>query len=287
MIQYLLPSFDSFPISVHEFIPECSIQKTIVFAPAVAVPQKFYFHLATYLSEKGYHVITFDYRGIGSSKPKKITRLKKDGFLSWALDFKTVSLHVKNKYSHHALYMIGHSYGGNTIGLSDVYQYYDKQLFVASQFGVFNNFSATMRFLITLNFRYIIPITTFLLGYYPAGWFGLGNSLPSQAAKDWGIFLLHPDSMLYFAKQNNTTHHTRIHTPMLLISIEDDTYAPTKSVEALTQNVYTNAMSEQLHLLPKNYGLSQIGHFDFFRQKNKDILWPIVTNWFEKQHKTP
>ena len=47
-------SADNYPISVHEFSPIHPKGKTIVFAPAVAVPQKFYFNLAVYLADKGF-----------------------------------------------------------------------------------------------------------------------------------------------------------------------------------------------------------------------------------------
>lgn len=280
MESYTIRSSDGYPFSVHEFVPKSPNHKTIVFAPAVAVPQKFYFHLAEYLATKGCNVFTFDYRGIGSSLSQSIQSLKEHGVLLWAMDFKAVSKHAKEEFPKNEQYMIGHSFGGNSVGLSDAYQYYDKYFTVASQFGFYKHFTFKMKILIYLNFKFFVPITTSLLGYYPSGWFGLGKPLTTRAAKDWAIFLLHPDSMLYFTKGDTDTYYNNIKEPMLLLSVDDDLFAPKKSVDILGERVYKNAKVTRKHLKPSDFNLKTIGHFDFFRTKNRDILWPIIDDWF-------
>ncbi|WP_027391688.1 alpha/beta hydrolase family protein [Aquimarina latercula] len=281
MKSFTIQSNDGYPISAHEFLPEFSNNKTIVFAPAVAVPQKFYFNMANYLAEKGCNVFTFDYRSIGSSNSKSIQSLKKHGFFSWAMDFNAVSNYVKTKYPNNLQYMIGHSYGGNSVGFSDAFQYYDKYITIGSQFGFYKHFTPRMRFLIYLNFKFFVPITTSILGYYPSSWFGLGRPLTTKAAKDWATFLLHPDSMLHFTDGNSETYYQNIKESMLLISIDDDLFAPKKSVDILADRVYSHALTTRKHINPSDYNLKTIGHFDFFRKKNQDILWPIIDQWFE------
>ena len=281
MKSIIVSSGDSYPISVHEFVPASPTHTTIVFAPAVAVPQKFYFNIAMYLAKKGCNVFTFDYRGIGSSDHTSLKSLKNHGFLSWAEDFKAVSSYVKTQFPTNKQYMIGHSYGGNSIGFSTAFSYYDKFLTVGSQFGYYKHFTTKMRALIYLNFKLFVPITTRILGYYPSSWFGLGLPLSSRAAKDWATFLLHPDSMLHFTTKIGSTYYNDITTPMLLISIDDDLFAPKKAVDILGDRVYRNAITTRIHLKPSDYDLKTIGHFDFFRKKNQDILWSIIDEWFQ------
>ncbi|WP_299216694.1 alpha/beta fold hydrolase [uncultured Aquimarina sp.] len=281
MESYTVKSMDNYPISVHEFVPKSSNNKTIVFAPAVAVPQKFYFSMATYLAEKGCNVFTFDYRSIGSSTSQSIQSLKEYGFFSWAMDFKAVSKYAKEEFPDNTQYMIGHSYGGNSVGFSDAFQYYDKYLTIGSQFGFYKHFTPRIRALIYLNFKFFVPITTSVLGYYPSSWFGLGKPLTTKAAKDWATFLLHPDSMLHFTKGSSETYYQDIKESMLLISIDDDLFAPKKSVDILSDRVYNNAKTIRKHLKPSDYNLKTIGHFDFFRKKNQNILWPIIDEWFQ------
>ncbi len=281
MKSYTIHSYDEYPISIHEFSPTHQNNKTIVFAPAVAVPQKFYFSMAEYLANLGCNVFTFDYRGIGTSNSKDIKTLRKHGFFSWASDFRAVSKYVKEKFPNNKQYLIGHSFGGNSIGFSDGYQYYDKYITIASQFGFYKHFTLRMQLLIYLNFKFFVPITTNILGYYPSGWFGLGRSLTTQAANDWTTYLLHPDSMLHFTKSKSLTHYEDIKEPMLLISIEDDLFAPKTSVDILGSRVYCNAEVTRKHLKPEDFDLKTIGHFDFFRKKNQNILWPIINKWFD------
>jgi len=281
MKSYTIHSFDKYPISIHEFFPIQPNQKTIVFAPAIAVPQKFYFNMAEYLANLGCNVFTFDYRGIGTSNSKNIKVLKNHGFFSWASDFKAVSKYVKEKFPNNKQYLIGHSFGGNSIGFSDGYLYYDKYITVASQFGFYKHFTLKMKLLIYSNFRFFVPMTTSILGYYPSGWFGLGRPLTTKAAKDWATYLLHPDSMLHFTKSKSLTYYQDIKEPMLLISIEDDLFAPKKSVDILGDLVYCNAKVTRKHLKPEDFNLKTIGHFDFFRKKNQNTLWPIINQWFD------
>ncbi len=281
MNSYNIHSFDEYPISVHQFTPTTPNHKTIVFAPAVAVPQKFYFNMAKHLADKGCNVFTFDYRGIGTSLSKNIKSLKDHGYFSWAADFKAVSKHAKEEFPNNKQYMIGHSFGGNSIGFSDAYQYYDKYLTIASQFGYYKHFALKMQALIYLNFKFFVPVTTAMLGYYPSGWFGLGSPISTKTAKDWATYLLHPDSMLHFSTMNKNTYYESIKNPMLLVSVEDDLFAPKKSVDILGERVYSNANVTRKHLIPADYNLKTIGHFDFFRTKNQDILWPLVSEWYE------
>lgn len=281
MKTYTIASKNNFKITVNEFSPSVSNEKTIVFAPAVGVPQKFYFNIAKALQDRGCHVFTFDYRGIGASKPKELSSIKNDGFFSWASDFNSVSKYVKEKLPNNTQYLIGHSFGGNSLGFSDAYQYYDKYLTVGSQFGYYKNFRFITRKLILLNFKFFVPITTKLLGYYPSSWFGLGNPLPSKAATDWASYLLEPESMLYLTKVHQTSYYDKITNPMLLVSIEDDTFAPEKTVDLLGSKIYSKAQVKRKHLIPKEYNLKTIGHFDFFRKKNEKVLWPLVYDWFD------
>ena len=98
----------------------------------------------------------------------------------------------KNLYHNNIQYMIGHSYGGNSVGFSDAYQYYDKYLTIGSQYGYYKHFTPKMRALIYLNFKFFIPITTFLLGYYPSQWFGLGEPLTTKSSKGLEYFFTSP-----------------------------------------------------------------------------------------------
>ncbi|NHF59242.1 alpha/beta fold hydrolase [Flavobacteriaceae bacterium TP-CH-4] len=271
---------NDYKISAHHFEARKSKGKTFVISGGVGLPQRFFFNFATWLSQQGFHTYTFDYRGIALSKPKTLKGMG-TSYRDWTQnDFNSLTEYVRHKHPEDSLYHIGHSFGGNSLGMSTAYRHYEKFMTVGSQFGYYGNFPLSMQTVISLGFGIIAPALSSVLGYFPSHWLGLGEALPKQVALDWGTLLLHKRSMLALADRYGSNHYEKLTQPMLIISLDDDTFAPKKAVDVLATNVFVNAKTERLHLVPKTYGLKQIGHNDFFRKKHRETLWPIVTDWF-------
>ena len=53
----------------------------VIINPATSVKCRYYFRFAQYLFDQGFDVITYDYRGIGESKPKSLRGFK----ASWVI----------------------------------------------------------------------------------------------------------------------------------------------------------------------------------------------------------
>ncbi len=271
---------DNYPIAVHHFEPEVPTGKVFVIAPGVGLPQRFFFNFASWLSEQGCSAYTFDYRGIALSKPT-ILKGMKASYRDWTLgDFTAVTKHVKETHSEDQLLFIGHSFGGNSLGMSTAFEAYGSFLTVGSQFGYYKHFPLKMQAVILGGFGILAPILTTLMGYFPSKWIGLGEPLPSQVMLDWGYFLLKKKSMVGLATEYGNNHYHKLTRPMLIISIDDDNFAPKKAVDILAEKVFINAATKRMHLTPSDYGLAYIGHNDFFRKRHQEQLWPIVTDWF-------
>ena len=75
MKTFQIDTSDGFKIAVTSFGENNATKKIIVISSAIGVKQTFYAKYATYLANKGYLVFTYDYRGIGDSKPKKLKDL--------------------------------------------------------------------------------------------------------------------------------------------------------------------------------------------------------------------
>jgi len=276
---------DDYPITAHYFKADQSKGKTIVISIGVGMPQRFFFKFAAWLSNQGFNVYTFDYRGIALSKPKKIQGMKAS-FYEWTnRDFKALTQHVRNAHPEDNLYHIGHSFGGNSLGMSSANAHYEKFLMVGSQYGYYKNFSLKTQLIIVFSFGFLSPIISRLMGYFPSPWVGLGEPLPKQIMLDWGTMLLKKKSMLFIAESYKENHYAKMTQPMLVISIEDDNFAPKKSVDALVAEAYQNAAAKRLHIRPKEYGIKHLGHNNFFRQKHMTTLWPIVLDWFNEEEK--
>lgn len=280
MQQISILTADNQQITATYFKPKKANGKVVVIAGGVGMAQRFFFKFATWLAEQGCHAYTFDFRGIALSHTTPIKKLNA-GYFEWTnYDFIAITNHVKNQHPDNTFYLVGHSFGGNSIGLSEAYKTYDKFLLVGAQYGYYKNFPLHMQFMIWLGFGIIVGVLTPLYGYFPSKLVGLGEPLPKQVAYDWRTLLLHKKSMLGLAKKFKKNYYDRITQPMLMISIDDDNFAPKKAVDTLAEDVFINAAITRKHLEVKELGIKKLGHNDFFRRKHKQLLWPIVTDWF-------
>ena len=87
MKELILNTSENIPISVKVFMPQTSNRKLLLINSATGVKQQIYFSFAKYLAEKGFTVITYDYRGIGESKPKQMRGFKASMRIWGTIDF--------------------------------------------------------------------------------------------------------------------------------------------------------------------------------------------------------
>lgn len=281
MKEITITTSDAYKIVAHRFDPASPREYTFVIAGGVGLPQRFFFNFATWLAQQGCTAYTFDYRGIALSRPKTLKGMHAS-YHDWtSKDFAALTDYAKDRHPQNNMFFIGHSFGGNSLGMATAYRHYDKFLMVGSQYGYYKYFPFKMQVLIYFGFRIMAPILTSVMGYFPSGWIGLGEPLPSGIALDWAVVLLHKESVLALADRNGENHYKEITRPMLVISIDDDNFAPKKSVDILAEKVFTHAKVKRLHIVPEDYGIKHLGHNDFFRKKHKEQLWPIVTDWFK------
>ena len=87
---------------------------------ATGVKQEYYARFAAYLAGRDFTVLTFDYRGIGRSRPASLR-----GFTAtmsdWALLDAAAALDFLESNSHAGkILAVGHSFGGQEIGRAHV-----------------------------------------------------------------------------------------------------------------------------------------------------------------------
>ncbi len=113
-----IPATDGYSLAATSFQPDSNPTETVVtINSATAVPQRYYKPFATFLAKQSYTVITYDYRGIGDSRPKSLRGFQAQA-RDWALlDMAGVVDWVQATYQPQRLFHMGHSYGGQTAGL--------------------------------------------------------------------------------------------------------------------------------------------------------------------------
>ncbi len=65
-----LPATDGYLLGATLFLPRGAKRHAVLINSATAVPRKIYSGFASYLARRGCAVLTYDYRGIGGSRPK-------------------------------------------------------------------------------------------------------------------------------------------------------------------------------------------------------------------------
>jgi len=267
---------DSFLLIAHHFKPKKPNGKVILINAATGVRQHFYFRYAKFLKQKGYNIITYDYRGIGLSKHTKTKNLDAS-MTDWASkDFTAVSDYINLHFNNDKKILIGHSFGGSSLGLSQNAGCFDAYITIASQFGYWKLFNPSYRLFVLWLFYLAIPVLTRIYGYFPSKIKRLGENLPKGVAYDWITLITHPDSILELTKKTGN-FYADITKPMLMISFSDDQMAPKKTVTELAKKVYTKAQVKELHIQANKN--EPIGHLNFFKKHFEFNLWEIPINW--------
>src|SRR5690349_1469081 len=129
---------DGFELSATWYIADNPEEKVVLINPATGVKQSYYSDLAAYLARQGLNVYTFDYRGIGKSRPSKLKNLLCD-MKDWAKDVDAMIGHITRFHSSSQLVILGHSVGGQLIGMSNLSRHADALIMIGSQTPYWKN----------------------------------------------------------------------------------------------------------------------------------------------------
>jgi predicted alpha/beta hydrolase len=254
----------------------------VVIAGATAVKQAFYARFSAWLSLRGFTVLSFDYRGVGESRPERLrgfdARLRDwgqrdlEGVLRFALDDR----------GDRPLHLIGHSVGGQLLGLAESSRHLQRVVTVASQSGYWGHWRGVSALHKAAVWYGLLPVLGTALGYVP-GRFGLGEDLPRGVALEWARWCRHPDYL--FGDGLSAEGFERLHAEVLAFSVADDDYAPHQAVDWLHAR-YVNADVERVHLSAKALGVRSIGHFGVFRSALQDSVWPELASFLAPRART-
>ncbi len=135
-------------------------------------------------------MITYDYRGIGLSKPDNMKGFHGSMRIWGSKDYKAVTAYIKNQFPEYRKFCLGHSVGALILGMNKDSNIFEELVFVGTQNAFVGNLRLRTKIEAYLGFGIVQPLTTSLLGYFPAHWFGLGESLPKNCAYDWRTLIL-------------------------------------------------------------------------------------------------
>jgi predicted alpha/beta hydrolase len=259
---------------------EAEKSAVLVIASATGVKQGYYKKFSEFISLKGITVITFDYSGIGLSLKQPIKQIKSN-VSDWGKnDLEAVIQYARAKYPNAKITILGHSIGGQIIGLAKSSSTVQKVILVCAQSGYWKLWNGFGKVKMWANWHILFPILINVFGYFPSKKFSGMEDLPKNVAKQWSSWG-RKKNYLFDEISEQDLYFNEVTAKTTAISIANDHLAPKEAVEYLT-NKYINSTIENIHLIPNNYNVKDIGHFGVFREKFQSSLWEILFNQIEK-----
>lgn len=247
----------------------------VLVSGAVGVRQQYYAAFAAFLEERGFTVLTYDYRGIAASRHGPVKALRAAA-RDWAqLDAAAALDELARAMPGAPLLAVCHSFGGNSLGLVPGAECLAGALFVGVQSGYWRHWRGQGRAGMWFLTHVLLPGMATLLGHVPAALFGQGEDLPAGVAAEWASWCRDPR---YAAGVLGAPGYAALKMPIRSYWIADDGYAPRAATEAILRE-YASAPSEIVEVDPKAFGGRKIGHFGFFRERFRDTLWADAAQW--------
>lgn len=265
---------DHYSLAAHLFEPQISNQKVLLINSATGVKQQIYFSVAQFFADHGFTVITYDYRGIGLSKPDNMRGFEASMRVWGTTDYKALTSYIKSNFEDYKKYCLGHSVGALILGMNPDSEIFEEFIFVGTQNAFVGNLRLKTKIEAYLGFGIVQPLFTLLLGYFPASWFGLGESLPSGSAFDWRILILNKKSTNNLLEKS-ADFSKKLRQKVLVIWAEDDAWLTEKGVKSLLENTYANLRPSYRQIYTSESEKGEIGHVNFFRSYNRK-LWKIL-----------
>jgi predicted alpha/beta hydrolase len=238
-------------------------------------------------------VITYDYRGIGESRPDSLRGFEA-GWIDWGnLDFEAILRYAQRAYPGQPIQVAAHSVGGLLIGLAESNHLIQRVFTVGAQYAYWRDYAATVRLHMVAKWNVVMPALTLLFGYFPGKKLGWLEDTPRGVVRDWVFSSRRFEDTWrggsagrYPKKQDLVRGFANLTAPTLAIRVTDDEFGTAAAVKRLL-SYFTNAPRTLIEISPESIAESAIGHFGFFNGRYEERLWPIPLEWLRSGKISP
>ncbi|MDX1622943.1 MAG: hypothetical protein R3199_03070, partial [Gemmatimonadota bacterium] len=178
------------------------------------------------------------------------------------------------------LLVVGHSCGGQLLGLAPTSERVDAAIFVTAGIPYWRHWPRPHRWAVWALWRLLLPaLCAGGRDTVPARRLGLsGVDVPCGVALEWARwgrserYLFDPEHGL------DVSRYSSLELPIRSYAFADDLYSPPSTVAALLDE-YGGAEVELRRVAPEDAGMERIGHFGFFRERSRGFLWREAAGW--------
>ena len=281
-IHTTLVATDGHLLAATLYEPPAAPVAAVLINSATAVPRRYYKPYAQFLAAQGFAVLTYDYRGIGDSRFRGAIPADDVRMLHWGQRDLTAALDwLHARHPRLPLLTVGHSAGGQMLGLAPNNHLVTAAMSVAGQSGYWRHWPRRLQAKMYFLWNIMLPLSVRLNGELPAK--VLGEALPRGVALEWSRWCRSPHYISDERGQPIREHFERYTGAMRFYAVADDhDYAPPAAVRALA-GFYRNAAAEVYVIEPAKLGLKRMGHFGFFRNDTPRRLWQDSADWLHAQ----
>ena len=258
------------------------VEGAVVIASATGVPRRIYQGISGCLAGAGLAVLSFDYRGIGGSRQGGPLRADPARMEDWGrLDLEGALRWMRTAYPGASLGVLGHSAGGQLVGLAPSARHLAGAVLVGSQLGWAGYWPWPSRALIWSLWHAVLPAMTAAAGYLPMRSLGQGEDLPPGVARQWAHWARHRHYLFDVLGPPAREAYAALRFPVQALHLQDDLYAPRPGVEALVS--FYGGPREVRTVTPAEAGARRIGHFGWVRPRFEQSIWSPIRDWFRSR----
>src|SRR5207249_4064572 len=224
---------------------------------------------AGFLAANGVPTLTYDYRGIGKSRPRSLRGFPASVEDWGSKDCAAALEWLASRFPGAKRIVVGHSVGAFVTGCVTNGPMIDRMLLVGAHTGYWRDYAIRTRAGMYVLWHALMPSLTLVLGYFPGRRLHLLEDLPAGVALEWANRrrpefwwnVKTPDGAIDSSWRENALDRFRaIRAPTLALCFSDDTFA-TEPATLRILGLYENCPVTQMVLGPADAGGQKIGHF--------------------------
>ncbi len=277
-----IQTIDDYSLSAKVYITEASMpkNKVLIVNSATAVSKKLYHHYALFMSNQGYNVITYDYRGIANSRPKRLRGFE-TSFLEWGQqDFSAILDYAKTRFTDHTIIVLGHSIGGTIIGMTEKNKDISGIITIGAQTAYYKDWAKKHKTKIYILWHMLLPMITYIVGYFPGKRLRMLEDVPKGVIKQWHNRRHHENMKIQLERKGVQFFYHKCMAKLLTLGIEDDPIGTEVAIRRI-HDLFENSDKKLEMIKLADVPTQKIGHFGFFSRKFKDSLWVKTLQWFD------
>lgn len=271
-----IPTPDGFELAgiLYEYhgAPKAVVQFNI----GTGMRKGFYTNFARYLAENGFIVCLWEYRGMGESRPSDKEDFAAITMQDWAVDMRAVLDFLESRYPDWPKLMVGHSIGGQLVGLMPNHHVLKGMVMITASTGTWWRHTFPYRLKSYFFFNILPALTVPFLGYVPVKKMKIMEDLPGALMLEWREWCNSENYLFDFLDKSIPYNaYDKLALPIKAYWTTDDPIANAVTVPALLRHFRkADIMTEAIR--PADFGLKQIGHFGLFSRKLKTQFWTKV-----------